>query len=147
MHFFFLMEQETHKVKSAWDPSEWDSVYILCAQPQVRNDVKPNQGLLCMCNLNWTSMIFLQLYFLKATPILVFYATKFWSQMFLLVLKTDRVGTFLVVQGLGLSSPTAGGLDSIPGWGARPHMLQLNILHANIKDAGCCNYDLVQPDR
>lgn len=59
-----------------------------------------------------------------------------------LVLKTDCVGTCLVVQWLGLFSPTAGGLDSIPGWGAR-----LNILHAKIKDAGGYNYDLVQPDK
>lgn len=59
-----------------------------------------------------------------------------------LVLKTDCVGTFLVVHRLGLSSPPARGLDSIPCWGAK-----LNILHAKIKDAGGCNYDLVQPDK
>ena len=53
--------------------------------------------------------------------------------MFQLVLKTDRVGTFLVVQGLGLSSPTAGGLDSIPGWGARPHRLQLRVHVSQLK--------------
>ena len=63
------MEQEAHKVKSAWDPWEWDCVHILlCAQPQVRNDVIPIQGLLCTCDLNLGSMIFLQLYIPKATP-------------------------------------------------------------------------------
>ena len=52
-------------------------LYSALCQPQVRSDVKPNQGLFCMCNLNGSSVIFLQLYFPKATPILVFYATKF----------------------------------------------------------------------
>ena len=44
--------------------------------------------------------------------------------MFVLYFK----GTSLVVEGLGLWAPNAGGRDSIPGWGTRSHMLQLKIL-------------------
>ena len=41
--------------------------------------------------------------------------------------------TSLVVQGLRLHVPNAGGLGSIPGQGIRSHM------HATTKDPTCCN--------
>ena len=41
--------------------------------------------------------------------------------------------TSLVVQWLRLHAPNAGGPDSIPGQGTRPHMPQLKILHATMK--------------
>ena len=58
------------------------------------------------------------------------------------------VGTSLVVQWLRLHAPNAGGLGSIPVWGARyrslqlrVHMPQLKIVHAamQIQDPECCN--------
>ena len=39
--------------------------------------------------------------------------------------KTKGQGTSLVVQWLRVPAPNAGGPDSIPGHGARSHMLQL----------------------
>ena len=41
-------------------------------------------------------------------------------------------GTSLVIQWLGLHSPSKGGPGSIPGWEAGSHMLQLKILHAAV---------------
>ena len=53
------------------------------------------------------------------------------------VVEKHALGTSLVVQGLGLLAPDAGGLGSIPGQGTRPHMLQLEIPHAaKTEDAG-----------
>ena len=46
-----------------------------------------------------------------------------------------------VVQWLRLCTLNAEGLDGIPGWGIRSHMLQQKILHATTKinDLECCN--------
>ena len=41
-----------------------------------------------------------------------------------------KQGTSLVIQQLRLNAPSAGGPGSIPGQGARSHMLQLKILSA-----------------
>jgi len=38
-------------------------------------------------------------------------------------------------------SPSAGGPGLMPGQRPRPHMLQLNILHAVTEDSACCNED------
>ena len=43
------------------------------------------------------------------------------------------VGTFLVVQWLRLSAPSAGGPGSICGRGTRSHMLQLRVLIPQLK--------------
>ena len=58
----------------------------------------------------------------------------------------DTRGSSLVVQWLRLCAPNAGGLGSIPGQGARSHMLQLRVcmpqlktLHAATKDSACSN--------
>ena len=60
--------------------------------------------------------------------------------------KEHGLGTSLVVQGLRLSAPTAGGLGLIPDQGNRSHMWQLRvpvpqlkILHstAEIRDTTC----------
>ena len=44
-----------------------------------------------------------------------------------LVPTPSQGGPSLVVQWLGLHTPNAGGLGSIPGQGTRPHMPQLNV--------------------
>ena len=66
-----------------------------------------------------------------------------------------RMVSSLVIQGLRLCTDNAGGLGSIPGQGTRSHMpqlwvcmLQLKILHAAMKiKYGCCNSDLMQPNK
>ena len=45
----------------------------------------------------------------------------------------DGGGTFLVVQGLRLHTPNAGGPGSISAQGTRFYLLQLKILHAATK--------------
>ena len=47
----------------------------------------------------------------------------------------------MVVPWLGLHTPDAGGLGSVPGQGAWSHMLQLKNLYATTKDPMCCNED------
>ena len=47
--------------------------------------------------------------------------------------KASLEGTSLVIQWLGLHTPNAGGLGSIPGQRTRSHMLQLKISHTATK--------------
>ena len=47
--------------------------------------------------------------------------------------ENPSLGTSLVVQWLRLCSPSAGGLDLIPGWGTRSHIRQLQIPHATME--------------
>ena len=49
------------------------------------------------------------------------------------VFKKQPLGTSLVAQWIGLRTPSAGGLDSIPGWGTRSHM------HAATEEPACHN--------
>ena len=54
------------------------------------------------------------------------------------VVEKHALGTSLVVQGLGLLAPDAGGLGSIPGQGTRSHMLQrLKTLGTTTKTLHC----------
>ena len=54
------------------------------------------------------------------------------------VVEKHTLGTSLVVQGLGLLAPDAGGLGSIPGQGTRSHMLQrLKTLGTTTKTLHC----------
>lgn len=69
--------------------------YILSVpNPRLEMMCETQSGSTCMCNLNWTSMIFLQLYFLKATPILVFMPLNLKSNVSISFKNWDCVGTF-----------------------------------------------------
>ena len=41
------------------------------------------------------------------------------SQCWLLAIKINKLGNFLVIQRLGLCASSAGGTGSIPGWGTK----------------------------
>ena len=64
------------------------------------------------------------------------------------MVRDKQRGTSLVVQGLRLCTPSAGGLGSIPGQRARFHE-QLKVLHTAVKskDLTCCNLDTTQPHK
>ena len=62
-------------------------------------------------------------------------------------LRTTSAGTSLAVQWQRPCVPNAGDTGSIPGQGARYHMLQLRLSGATEKDPVCCNEDLVQPNK
>ena len=47
--------------------------------------------------------------------------------------KSESLGTSLVVQGLRLHAPSAGDRDSFPGWGARCHNLRCCTLQWRLK--------------
>ena len=53
--------------------------------------------------------------------------------------KLEDTWGLLSAQWLGLCTPNAGGLGSIPGCGTRYHMLQLKSSHAATKDSTCHN--------